>query len=217
MSNSLVEAARDLRYLLSRGYTREAAIRFVTGRRRVTLKERYILMRAVYNEGEAESRSRKLVKIDEIRGETVSIDGYNLLITVESMLANKLLIECDDHITRDVSAIFGKHKITAITTQALNMILRKLKEHDPKEVHFAYDKQVSKSGELAHKTRMLMAELQLRGTATTALKADIATLRSAGVTISSDSFVVQKAERILDLAGELASEASYSNIVRLPH
>ena len=217
VSNNLVEAARDLRYLLSRGYKREAAIRFVAERHKVTSEERCILMRAVYDEAEADNRRRKLISIDKIRGETVSIDGYNLLITVESMLSNRLLIQCDDYITRDVSAVFGKHRITEITTRALNMILQRLKGQDPNEVHFAYDKQVSKSGELAYKTREMMAKLQLKGTATTALKADIATLRSGGVAISSDSFVVQKSTRILDLAGELASEASYSNILRLPH
>jgi hypothetical protein len=217
MSNNLFEAARDLRYLLSRGYTRESAIRFVTGRRRVTLRERHVLMRGVYDEVAAESRRRKLLKIDEIRGEIVAVDGYNLLITVESMLDNRLLVQCDDHLTRDISAVFGKHRITARTTQALSMILQTLKVHDPKEVRFMYDKQVSRSGELASKTRELMSELQIRGTARTALKTDVATLRSGGVTISTDSFVVQKAKRVLDLAGELAREMSYGNILKLPH
>jgi hypothetical protein len=216
MSDNLVEAARDLRYLLSRGYTREAAIGFITGRRRVTPREKFILIRAVYDEAEAESRRRKLVKIDAIRGETIAIDGYNLLITVESMLANKLLVKCDDHLTRDVSAIFGKHKITAGTIEALGIILQRLKACAPKYVTFAYDKQVSKSGELARRTRTMMAELQLPGTANTALKADISTLRSGEVTVSSDSVVAQKAKRILDLAGILASETSYGNILQLP-
>jgi hypothetical protein len=216
ISDNLVEAARDLRYLLSRGYNREGAARFVTDRHRVVLDERYILIRAVYDEAEAESRRKKLIKIDEIEGETISIDGYNLLITVESMLDNKLLIQCDDHITRDISGVFGKHKITAATIHALRMILKKLKEHHPKEVHFAYDKQVSKSGELASKTRTMMAEFELEGTATTTQKTDIATLRSGEVIVSSDSVVVQKAKRILDLAGELVRQTSYGNTVQLP-
>ncbi|WXG42717.1 MAG: DUF434 domain-containing protein [Promethearchaeati archaeon SRVP18_Atabeyarchaeia-1] len=217
LGDNLVEAARDLRYLLSRGYSREASVRFVATGHGVTLGERYILMRAVYDDAEAEKRRRKLVSLDEIRGETVSIDGYNLLITVESMLAKKLLVQCDDNITRDVSGVFGKHKITTVTTQALSLILRKLKDHAPKEVRFTYDKQVSKSGELASQTRMMMAEFELKGTATTALKTDIATLESGGVTVSSDSVVVDRAKRILDLAGELARQESYSNILRLPH
>jgi hypothetical protein len=174
-------------------------------------------MRAVYDEAEAEKRRKKLVKINDIRGEVVSIDGYNLLITVESMLSNRLLVHCDDHLTRDVSGVFGKHKITPVTTQALGIILQSLKEHEPKEVYFVYDKQVSRSGELAYKTRTMMADLQLKGIATTAPKADIATIKAGGVIVSSDSLVAQKAERILDLAGELASEASYSNILQLTH
>jgi hypothetical protein len=96
------------------------------------------------------------------------------------------------------------------------LILEKLKEHHPKETHFAYDKQVSKSGELAFKTRTMMAEFELEGTATTAQKTDIATLRSGGVIVSSDSVVVQKAKRILNLAGELVRQTSYSNTVQLP-
>lgn len=216
MTDNFLEATKDLRYLLSRGYNRGGAVRFVGDKYGIASKERHVLMRAIYDEAEAENRGKKITKVDNIRGEIVSIDGYNLLITVESMLANKLLIECDDHVTRDISAVFGKYKITARTARALQMILKNLKEHEPKEVHFFYDKQVSKSGELAYLTRRMIEEFKLEGTATTAARTDTATLRSGGVVVSSDSVVIQKGKRIVDLAGELARQISYPNLVQLP-
>jgi hypothetical protein len=216
ITDSLMEAIEDLRYLLSRGYNRESAVRFVGDKHRVTLGERYVLMRGIFDKAEAESRREKLVKMRDIKGQTVSIDGYNLLITVESMFANKPLIQCDDFVTRDISAVFGKHKITARTMRALRLILKNLKEHSPKEVHFSYDKQVSRSGLLASTTRRMIAEFELKGTAATAQEADVATLKAGGVTVSGDSVVIQKAKKVLDLAGELARQSSYKNVVQLP-
>lgn len=216
ITDYLVEATKDLRYLLSRGYNRDGAIRFIGDKCRVTLAERYVLMRCVFDKAEAENRRRKLVPISDINGNVVSIDGYNLLITVESILAEKTVIQCDDSITRDISAVFGKHRITEGTMKALHMILEILKQNNPKEVHFFYDKQVSKSGELASMTRTMIKDVNIRGTATTAMKSDIATLRSGGIIVSGDSVIIQKADRILDLAGEISRKLSYANVVRLP-
>lgn len=216
MTEDLTKAIQDVRYLLSRGYNRVVTIRFVADSRRVTLSERYVLIRGVYDETEAEKRRKKLVKTRSIADQIVSVDGYNLLITVESMLAGKLLIQCDDSTTRDISAVFGKHKITKRTFQALQMILQIFKENNPKEVRFYYDKQVSKSGQLASVTRRMLEEVGLKGTAATAQKSDMATLKSGGIIVSSDSVVVQKAENVLDLAGELAERASYKNMIKLP-
>jgi hypothetical protein len=216
VTDNLAQAVTDLRYLLARGYNRESATRFVGDKCRLTLQERYVLIRGVFDEAEAESHRMKLVKVGQISGEKVSIDGYNVLVTVESMLAGKPLIQCDDAVTRDISAVFGKHRITSRTIRALRIILKNLKESQAKEAHFFYDKQVSKSGLLASTTRKMMAESNLDGTATTSQKADLATLGSGGIVVSSDTVVIQKAKRILDLAGEIAKQLSYENLVKLP-
>jgi hypothetical protein len=216
VTDSLAEAVKDLRYLLARGYNRGSAVRFVGDKCRLTLEERHVLTRGVFDKAEAESIRMKLVKISEISGQKVSIDGYNLLITVESILAKKPLIQCDDFVTRDISAVFGKHKITARSIRALRLILKNLREYETKEVHFFYDKQVSKSGLLASTTRRMIAEFELQGTATTTQKADVATLRSGGIIVSSDTVIIQKAGKVLDLAGDLANQLSYKNVVQLP-
>jgi hypothetical protein len=216
VSDNLAEAVKDLRYLLARGYNRTPAVRFVGDKYRMNLRERYILMRGVFDEAEVENRRMKLVKMSEIGGEKVSIDGYNVLITVESILAKKPIIRCDDFIFRDISAVFGKHKITERTIQALRLIMKSLKEYRAGEVRFLYDKQVSKSGLLASTTRVMIAEFGLKGTATTMQKADVETLGSGGTTVSSDTVVIQKAKRVVDLAGEIVNQLSYQNIIQLP-
>jgi hypothetical protein len=216
VTDNLAQAVKDLRYLLARGYNRESAARFVGDKYRLTLSERYVLIRGVFGEAEAESRRVKLVGIGETYGERISVDGYNVLVTVESILAGKPLIQCDDAVARDISAVFGKHKITSRTIRALSIILKNLKESQAKEVHFFYDKQVSKSGLLASTTRKMMAEFDLDGTATTSQRADVATLGFGGIVVSSDTVVIQKAKRVLDLAGEIARQLSYENIVKLP-
>lgn len=216
VSGNLAEAVKDFRYLLARSYNRESAVRFVGDKYRLNLKERYVLMRGVFNSAEAEITQTKLVKVSEVSGDKVSIDGYNVLITVESMLAKKPIVKCDDYVLRDISAIFGKHRITGRTIRALRLILEDLKEYGAGEVHFLYDKQVSKSGLLASTTRALITEFGLEGTASTTQKADVDTLRSGGIVVSSDTVIIQKAKRVLDLASEVANQLSYQNIIQLP-
>jgi hypothetical protein len=98
----------------------------------------------------------------------------------------------------------------------LRLILKSLKKYEAREVRFFYDKQVSKSGLLASTTRRMIAEFELQGTATTTQKADVATLRSGGIVVSSDTVIIQKAGKVFDLAGDLADQLSYKNVIQLP-
>ena len=43
------------------------------------------------------------VNIEEVRNRTLGIDGYNVLVTLESALDEKLLILADDGLVRDIT------------------------------------------------------------------------------------------------------------------
>ncbi len=176
---------------------------------------RLVLYRAVYDEETARSHRSKLVGPETVSGKSLSIDGYNVLITVESMLRRKPLILSDDGFVRDISAIHGKHKLTPYTQEALSLIARLLTEVQPSETQFCYDSQVSRSGELAALTRDILSRFELEGSAKTAKLADREALAFGDILATSDAVLIDKGRRLFDLAVEVARRNSPTQILPL--
>lgn len=216
MNLKLGLAIDDLRYLLSRGYGRENSVKIVGDRYLLDQTSRLILYRAVYDGETARMHRLKLVESEAVSGRRLSIDGYNVLITVESMLRKKPLILCDDGFIRDVSGIHGKHKPTSYTEHALLLVMGLLAGIHPSETHFFYDSQVSRSGELAALTRTLLTRFELEGNAKTAKQADNETLRYGDILSSSDTVLIERGKELFDLAAEVARRNSPNQILSLP-
>ncbi len=208
-------AIGDFRYLLSRGYGRENAVKIAGDRYTLDQTSRLVLYRAVYDDETAASHRSKLVDPEAVYGKRLSVDGYNVLITVESMLRKNPLILCDDGFIRDVSGIYGKHRFTSFTEHALLLIMRLLTEIQPSETRFFYDSQVSRSGELAALTRTFLAQFNLEGNAETAKQADNETLRFGGILSSSDAVLIERGDMLFDLAAEVARRYSPGQILSL--
>lgn len=201
MFDALKEPIYDLRFLLDRGYNKDSAIRVVADKYRLTKKERNFLLRAIFSKKEAEEHRKKLTK--SVKARDLVVDGYNVLITVESFLKNKELFLSDDGFVRDVSATFGKYRISRTTPKAAEKILSALKAHRPRSVTFIFDSQVSFSGELCKMFRERMSEIGIKGDASTAENADYAIIEANKIVSTSDRAIIKKAERVLDLAGEV--------------
>lgn len=201
MFDALKEPIYDLRFLLDRGYNKDSAIRVVADKYRLTKKERNFLLRAIFSKKEAEEHRKKLTK--SVKARDLVVDGYNVLITVESFLKNKELFLSDDGFVRDVSATFGKYRISRTTPKAAEKILNALKAHRPRSVTFIFDSQVSFSGELCKMFRERMSEIGIKGDASTAENADYTIIEANKIVSTSDRAIIKKAERVLDLAGEV--------------
>src|SRR5512139_1958123 len=95
-SIDIQRAAGDFRYLLNRRYPRKAALELVGNRYGLTFDQRHLLHRGVFSESDATCRRRKLLRLKDLRGQTLAIDGYNVLITIEAGLSRRPLIAADD-------------------------------------------------------------------------------------------------------------------------
>ena len=154
---------RDLRYLLDHGYPRDSAVNFVSNHYRLPLRERHLLARCVFSRGEAAEHRRKIVGVGAVGGRSLGVDGYNVIITLESILKGKQVVRCDDGFVRDLRAIFGKYKTSRETERAVEEVLKVVAKARPSKVAVFFDKQVSRSGELAGKVRRGLRELGLKG------------------------------------------------------
>jgi hypothetical protein len=178
-------------------------------------EERLILYRGFFGDSTIEKHKRKLLSPSEIRGERIAIDGYNVLITVESMLSDRPLLLCKDGVIRDISGIYGKHKFTKTTRKAIELILAFLKRYKPSEVCFFFDAQVSKSGELAALIRKSLKEAGIIGDAKAVKQADSEALRYSDIVATSDSVSIDYARKVIDIAGEIVGKIAPKSLINL--
>ena len=197
-------AADEARYLVNRGYPKDSAIRFVCDHHRLPQVQRFVLTRIIVAATLAYSRRAKAQSLESLRLKGVIVDGYNVLITTESLLAGYPVYLCDDGFLRDTRGIFSSYKISHLTAPALSGILDLLAEAEPAHVEVLLDQQMSRSGELAELVRGMMAGRGLPGTARTAGNVDHLLKVSESVVATSDGNVIDAAIRIYDLPREIA-------------
>jgi hypothetical protein len=202
------EAVHDLRYLLNRSYRKKGALKFVSDKYLLNIHERNYLSRKVFSREVALSRQNKILDISRVKDENIFVDGYNVLITVESICTGyPSLVRCDDGFLRDINAVFGKYQINDTTKTALTQIILLLKCYEPQFVKFLYDSPVSQSGELSKITRTLLNANDLPGDAVTSKNVDseLVTLSREvqGIVATSDSAVIDKIQRVIDIPCEI--------------
>lgn len=201
----LTRAVRDLRYLLDQGYPRDSAVNFVSNHYRLQLNKRHLLARCVFSKTEAAELRRKDVGAARVRGRRLGVDGYNVLITLESVLTGKRVVRCDDGYIRDLRAIFGKYRASSATSRAISTLVRTIAKAKPKSVAVLFDKQVSRSGELAAEVRRQLKQEGLEGDALAVGGVDMG-LRTFDVVASSDRAVIARAKAVWDVPAEILKQ-----------
>ena len=199
----LREAAEDLRLLLDRGYPKDASLQLVGNRYNLDLDGRHLLRRGVFPPARAGERNAKQVSVAELKGNGLAIDGHNCIITLESALKGKTVLLADDGFIRDISGVSGGYKETKETKEALEMIIGLLAETAPAETNFLLDAPISGSGELAARIRGMMHERDIQGDASAVKVPETIMATYEGIIASSDTAVIDQAERVFDLAGYL--------------
>ena len=200
---SLHNAARDLAYLLERGYPRERVLALVGDRYRLPAPERELLRRGVHAPSRARRRRRRLLGLEQCAGRAVGIDGHNVLITLESALAGRRLVWADDGVVRDIAGLGRHHRAGEDTWRAARLMARALAQAGVALVWAWFDAPISKSGRLAARVEDILGRAGLRARARAVPVPERELLRHRGPVASSDSALLDQVEMPLDLAGEI--------------
>jgi hypothetical protein len=218
MSEKLYYATYDLKFLLDRGYKKKNALNFVSNRYLLDLQQRNFLARTVFSSEKSETRKKKIIDINEIKNQNLIVDGYNVLITVESICLDdqKSIVFCDDGVLRDLNAVFGKYKYNEMTEKALNIIISFINKYKPKNVIFFFDRQVSFSGELSKYTRYLLNRYKIKGKVVISKIVDFNLIKSAkeynAIVATSDSIIIDEVDKIVDLPYNISN--SIKSVIR---
>jgi hypothetical protein len=202
-----------VRYLVDRGYPKDSAAAFVSDHHRLLEEQRFVLQRTVVSADTALCRMAKALRLHTLRGRAVYVDGYNTLITTESLLGGYSVYLCDDGFVRDARGFFRSYRASKITVCAFSEILDLLVEAKPARVEVLLDQQISRSGELAKEMRRLIAERDLAGEARCARDVDHQLKVCGSIVATSDGNVIDAASNVIDLPGEIARERGISTLL----
>lgn len=193
----LEEAVSDIRYLLDRGYKRQGTVRFVGDHYRLDADTRHILSRVIYSRAVSKERRQKFMPCESMRGREIVIDGYNIIIGMESILEKKAYL-CDDGVVRDTKGAFRSYETHENTGKAIELILGFLKEEKPSFTCFLLDSQVSKSGLFAKMLRGKMDEYGIEGDVRTSKHVDYELKKSECIVVSGDGVIIDSAGKVVN-------------------
>jgi len=196
--NPYLETYTDLKYLLNRNYKKKSALEFVSNQYGLNSKERYFFGRTVFSEDHLKIVNEKMVDLKEISNLNgiFAVDGFNVLITTESLIEG-VSIECEDSVIRDLKHL-GGYKLTDKTEENIKIILKILLNFNLRNFDVYFDKQTSKSGEISKITRNLMEKYSISGNVILSQKADFE-LKNYNYVGTSDFHVIKKVKGFLDI------------------
>lgn len=200
---SLKQAAADFRYLLNRGYPREASLSLVGNRYDLARAARQLLHRGVFAEAVSKARRAKLKPLSALAGQPLALDGHNVLITLESALKGRLLVAADDGFTRDVAQLSRAYRDSPATRQALGLLAAYVSRHRPAPLTILFDAPMKRSGELAEQTRQTFAAQSINADTRAVPVPERELLAFAGAVATSDTHLIDAKDLIVDLAGEI--------------
>jgi len=144
----LRSALSDFSLLLTKGYADKSGLKLVGDRFSLTERQRLAIMRSACSDQQLASRNQRRIPIENMSGQPVAIDGYNVLITIEAAMSGGVIFKGRDGCYRDLASIHGTYRKVTETIPAVQLIGNFLKEIGVTKVLWLLDSPVSNSGRL---------------------------------------------------------------------
>ncbi|OWK38252.1 DUF434 domain-containing protein [Fimbriiglobus ruber] len=145
----LVAAVSDLSWLMSRGYGEPSAVKLVGDRYRLVERQRVAVLRSACSDAALADRRSRRIDPGALRGRSLRIDGFNLILTLESALGGGVVLGGRDGCFRDLASVHGTYRRVEETLPALELATRWLAEWGAGPCLWLLDAPVSNSGRLA--------------------------------------------------------------------
>lgn len=204
----------DYAYLAEREYGQNAITKTVGDRYGLNRRQRTALQRIAAAPREVSHRRNREAIAADVRNHYLAIDGFNLLITLESALAGGFVFRCVDGAIRDVASIAGTYKRVRQTEEAIRMVATSLQTTRPAGVEWLLDRPVSNSGRLAELIRRIGQELDYPWIVRPHRDPDAYLLETPNrVVVTSDSRVMDGAPAWYNLADQILRDIPGANLI----
>ena len=212
----LNRALTDFSLLLSKGYADKSALKLVCDRFSLTERQRLAVMRSACSDEQLNDRKNREVKIADTTGQTVAVDGYNVLITIEAALSSGVIFVGHDSCFRDLASLHGTYRKVEETIPAVKLINEFLKDAKVSKVLWLLDSPVSNSGRLKTLIQQLAKDNNWDCEVRLSISPDYELIRSDFLVATSDSAILDGCKRWLNLARAIIeSKLPHSWIINL--
>ena len=144
----LLMALDDMHYLLTKDYPPRATLALVGNRYRLRQRQILALQGMACSADDMVCRGDKEVAAADIDGKTVYLDGFNVLIVMETLLSGGFVFRGLDGCYRDISSVHGSYKRVRQTENVLVTIGDALQKLGVAQVTWIFDAPISNSGRL---------------------------------------------------------------------
>jgi len=200
------EAADDMGYLLTRGYASNSALQIVGNRYKLNKRQRTAIMRISASKQAIETRKNAMCSAEDLQGNVVDIDGFNILILLESALSGAYILKGRDGTYRDISSVHGSYKRVIQTENAIQLVGEVLKKMNIQSAHWYLDQPVSNSGRLKTKLLEISEAHQFNWQVELDYSPDKVLVESENIIISSDGWILEQDVRWFNLGALLIED-----------
>jgi hypothetical protein len=140
--------ATDLHWLLGRGYALPSALALVGNRHALDARQRLALQRTACSPDALRSRRSRELSPSAVRGRSLFLDGFNLVVTLEVALGGGVVLRGTDGCLRDLAGLRGSYHLVEETPFAIDALGACLARLEPERCSVLFDAPVSNSGRL---------------------------------------------------------------------
>lgn len=200
----LEKAAYELYFLLNQGYPIKQAATFIGNHYMFSERQRLALVRTISSFEDCNSRfSKQIINFNDV--DTVHIDGFNTIITLEVALSGSPVFRSLDGTIRDLAGLRGNYRIIDKTEKAIQLIYQWLVSKEIHEAFFYFDSPVSNSGRLANMVSEMGELYELQVQTYVIPDVDI-TLEKKDNVITSDAIILNKCISWLNMNQDIIEE-----------
>lgn len=209
-------AAQDMLYLLSREYPEKASSELVGNRYKLKTRQIQAVRGASASEIQIENRKSRQLKISDLKDKTIHLDGFNILILLESLLSGAYIFEGLDGCFRDLSEVHGTYKRVNQTQQSIELIAEFFKKAQLEKLIWIFDKPVSNSGRIKQVILESVQENNLNWEVELEFNPDKFLAENAEISVSSDAWILDHCKNWFNVAGFLIKEENLSaNLIKM--
>lgn len=214
--NKLKSAVQDMQYLLSRGFAEKASSELIGNHYRLKTRQIQAVRGASASENQIQNRKSKQLTISDLNNKTVYLDGFNILILLESLLSEAYIFEGVDGCFRDLSGVFGTYKRVNQTLTSIECVTTFFKKADAEKLVWVFDKPVSNSGRIKQIILDFAIENHLNWEVELEFNPDKFLVENAEITVSSDAWILDHCRNWFNLVGYLIDEEKLPvNLVKM--
>ncbi len=185
-------AVADLSYLLTKGYPEKSTLELVGNRYRLTARQQRAVMGMSASEQQVEFRRLHQIKSDQLKNKELIIDGFNVLIILESLLSEAYIFKGKDGFYRDLSSVYGTYKKVQQTSLAIELIKVFYVNEEIAKIHWIFDKPVSNSGRLKKMIEEIAASHNLNWSVELDNNPDKKIAESDGIALTADAWILDR-------------------------